>query len=134
MTHNASCAQTPLMKSQEPRVAQNPGAFPASPRRDEQGMGAVLLWVLAGLPPHVIRVRIGEGYPQNADTLGLGIQEERLVVSAAPRRLVMENFPLFSPRTSDSPCTGTERSPGVPLGVLQEAFGEAVLEERCSQP
>lgn len=46
----------------------------------------------------------------------------------------MESFSLFSPRTSESPCTGTERSPDDPLGVLQEAFGEAVLEGRHSQP
>lgn len=95
-------------------------------------MGAVLLQALTGLPPHAIRVRIGERWPQNADTLRA--QEERLVVSAALGRLVMESFPLFSPRTTDAPCTGTERPPGVPLGVLQEAFGEAVQEERCSQP
>lgn len=97
-------------------------------------MGAVLLQALTGLPLHVIRIRIGKRWPQNADTLGLRTEEERLVVSAALRRLVMESFPLFSPRTTDSPCTGTERPPGVPLGVLQEAFGEAVQEERCSQP
>lgn len=46
----------------------------------------------------------------------------------------MESFPLFSPRTSESPCTGTERSPHVPLGILQEAVGEASLGGRCSQP
>lgn len=100
-------------------------------------MGAVPHWAslqaLTGLPPYVIRVRIGKRWPQNADTLGLGAQEEGLVVNAALRRLVMESFLLFSPRTSDSPCTGTEKHPGVPLGVLQEAFGEAVQEERCSQ-
>lgn len=97
-------------------------------------MGAVLLQALTGLSPHVIRVRIGERWPQNPDTLWLRTQEKRLVVSTALRKLVMESFPLFSPRTTDSPCTGTERPPGVPLGVLQEAFGEAVQEERCSQP
>lgn len=46
----------------------------------------------------------------------------------------MESFPLFSPRTSESPCTGTERFPPVSLGVLQEAVGEAFLGGRCSQP
>lgn len=30
----------------------------------------------------------------------------------------MESFPLFSPRTLESHCTGTEMSHGVPLGVL----------------
>lgn len=61
-------------------------------------------------------------------------------MSTALTTLVMENFPLFSPRTLESPCTGTKRSPDDPLvvvvvvGVLQAASGEAALEGRCSQP
>lgn len=50
-------------------------------------------------------------------------------MSTALTTLVMENFPLFSPRTLESPCTGTKRSPDDPLGggVLQAASGEAAL-------
>ena len=81
----------------------------------------------AGVPPQQIRIRTGERCPIFADTVGLGAQEERPGVSTAPMRLIIENFPLFSPRTSESPCTGTKRSPDDPLGVLQEAFGEADL-------
>ena len=59
-------------------------------------------------------------------------------MSTALTTLVMENFPLFSPRTLESPCTGTKRSPDDPLvgggGVLQAASGEAALGGRCSQP
>lgn len=51
------------------------------------------------------------------------VQEQRPGVSTASRRLVMESFPLFSPRTSESPCAGTERFCGVPWGILQEEFG-----------
>lgn len=36
-------------------------------------------------------------------------------MSTALTTLVMENFPLFSPRTLESPCTGTKRSPDDPL-------------------
>lgn len=115
---NASCAQTPLMSSEEPQVAQNPGYLLESPRRKQQSLGAVLLQGPAGLPPQIIRIRIGERCPSCVNTLQLRAQEERPVVSAAHRRLVMESFSLFSPRTSESPCTGTERSPAIPLDVL----------------
>lgn len=133
VTHSASCAQTPLMSSQEPRVAQHPGDPLASPRRDQQDLGAVPVLVPAGLPPWVIRIRIGERCPSFADTPGLGVQEKRPGSSTAPMRLVTESFFLFSPRTSESPCTGTKRSPGICLSVLQEAFGEGILGGRCSQ-
>lgn len=74
------------------------GDLLASPRRDQQDLGAVLLQATAGLPPWGIRIKIGRGAP---GLLMYGAQEERPVVSAAPRRLVMESFPLLSPRTSE---------------------------------
>lgn len=115
-------------------MAQYLGDPLAFSRKDRQRLGPVLLQAPAGLPLWETGIRSRERCPIFADMLGLGAPGERPGVITAPRSLVMENFPLFSSRTSESPCTGTRRSLNVPLKFLQEALGEADLGGRCSQP
>lgn len=64
VTHKASCAQTPLMNTQELRVAQHPGDILASSRRDHLGLGTVLMQAPDRLPHWGTRISVRGEVPQ----------------------------------------------------------------------
>lgn len=108
-------------------MAQYLGDPVTSPRRDQQSLGTVMCRPQPGCHLSRLELELGRGAPFLLTLWGWEPRRGGQGVSTAPMRLVTENFPLFSPRMSESPCTGTKRSPDDPLGVLQEAFGEAEL-------